>query len=114
MSTRVEIRKLVDPVQYIGNQLLEEDTGRHSDLATELPRHGVGQLRDIIVIAQQVNTLLRTGMLAVDVSNLAANESKPFQGERGESDLHRPRVVEPEVRLEVDVETLGERLQPLD
>ena len=53
-------------------------------------------------------------MLAVDVADLAADESEPFQGERGESDLHGPRVVETGVRLEVDVETLGEWLQPLD
>src|SRR6516162_8762211 len=53
-------------------------------------------------------------MLAVDVSDLAADESEPFQGERGESDLHGPRVVESGVRLKVDVEPLGERLQALD
>ena len=53
-------------------------------------------------------------MLTVDVADLAADESEPFQGERGEPDLHGPRVVESGVRLEVDVETLGERLQPLD
>ncbi len=53
-------------------------------------------------------------MLSVDVSDPAADESEPFQGERGESDLHSPWVVEPGVRLEVDVETLSERLQPLN
>ena len=55
MGTRVEILELVDPVQDIGNKLLEEDTGRHPDLAAQLPRHGVGQLRDVIVITQDLN-----------------------------------------------------------
>ncbi len=53
-------------------------------------------------------------MLAVDVADLAADESEPFQGERRESDLHGPRVIETGVGLEVDLEALGERLQSLD
>ena len=39
-------------------------------------------------------------MPAVDVSDLGAHESEPFQRERGKSDLHGPRVVETGVGLE--------------
>ena len=45
---------------------------------------------------------------------LQPTATEPLQGERRQPDLDGPRVVEPGVRLEVDVQPLGQRLQPLD
>ena len=53
-------------------------------------------------------------MLTVDVADLAAYEVESFESERRESDLHGPGVIEAVVGLEVDLETLGERFQPLN
>ena len=64
MLARVEVGELVDAVQHVGHELLEEDPRRDPDLAAELPRHGVGQVADIIVAAQVGDSLGCMGMLA--------------------------------------------------
>jgi hypothetical protein len=61
-----------------------------------------------------MDSLRRISVLAVDIADLAADELEPLEGERGEPDLHGPRVIEAEVHLEVDVEPLGQRLESRD
>ena len=41
---RVEVGELVDPVQHVGDQLLQEQPRGDADPAAELARHGAGQV----------------------------------------------------------------------
>ena len=49
-----------------------------------------------------------------DVADFGANQAESLEVERGKPDLHGPRVVEAGLRLEIDVEPLGQGLQPLN
>ena len=78
MSSRVEIRELVDPVQDIGDEFLEEDARRHPDLAAKLSCDRGRQVCDISIIAQKPHSIRASGMLAVDIANLAADKTEPL------------------------------------
>ena len=74
MKTRVEIGELVDSVQNVADQLLEKNPRRHPDLASQLPGDRTGQVRDIPVITQTLDTLRAAGVLAIDIANFAADQ----------------------------------------
>ena len=50
MLARVEVLELVDPVQDVGDQLLQEHPGRDADLAAERPGDRIGEVGDVGVV----------------------------------------------------------------
>jgi hypothetical protein len=111
---RVEIGELVDAVQQVGHQLLEEQPRRHADLAAQLARHRPRQRVDAGVVRELADAGAVRGVGGVHVADLLAHLDQALVGEGGQAHLHRPQVVEARLRLEVHVQALRQRLQPLD
>ena len=104
---------LVDAVEHVADELLEEQPGGDADLATQVPGDGAGQLGDVGVVGQGEDAVAGLGVAGVEVADRAADLDQSVVGEARQADLDGARAVEPRVGLEVDVQPLGERLQPL-
>ena len=112
MAARVEVSELVNPVQDIGDQLLEEHPRRDPDLPAQRPGHRVGELPDVAVVDGLHDAIRLIGPGRVQVAHLRAQGQQRVPVEAGQPDLHRPRVVEPRVGGEVGGQPLRERRQP--
>ena len=111
---RVEVVELVDPVQHVRDQLLQEQPGGDADLAAELAGDGAGQSVDVFVGGKSPDPVRAK-------CNPPANRSRtlmPTSTRRSWSNgdkpkLHGTGIVEAGVGLEIHMQPLGQRLQPL-
>ena len=112
MPARVEVGELVDPVQDVGDQLLQEHPRRDPDLPAQRPGHRVRQLPDVGVVdgLHDAVRLIRPGR--VQVAHLRAQAQQRVPVEAGQPHLDGPRVVEPGLGGEVGGQPLRERRQP--
>src|SRR5689334_11682283 len=53
-------------------------------------------------------------MLYEDVADFPADQAQPIQVESWETHLYGARIVETDLWLKIDIQTLGQRLEPLD
>jgi hypothetical protein len=114
VAAGIEVRELVDPVQDIGDQLLEEDAGRDADLAAERPGHSGGEVINVIVISSTQDPAWLSGPAQVEVASPAAEGTEGGTVETRQPHLHRPGIIEARLGGKVGSEALGQRREALD
>src|ERR1035438_8045811 len=103
MLSRVEVLKLVNPVQNVRDQLLEKQARGNAHLASELPRYSSCQADDEFISGQVPHPIRGRTVREVEVTHLDPNLDQAGLIERWQSKLDRSWVVKPCVRLEIHV-----------
>src|SRR5260370_14791875 len=93
MLSRIEVWKLIDPIQDLTDQLLQKDSGCDSYLPTESTSYCTRQLLHIDIICKATNTFGVRRALGINVADPFSHFDQPFRVETAEPDLHRSRIV---------------------
>src|SRR5262245_25212863 len=112
--SRVEVLKLINPVQHIGDEFLEEDAWCNANFPAEFPRHSVCQVTDIDIVTPLGNTHRCWHMLHEEVASFVADQAQPVKIKSRKTNLHGARIIETNLRLKIDMQTLGQGFEPLD
>src|ERR1700688_4169273 len=111
MLSRIEVWKLIDPIQDLTDQLLQKDSGRDSHLPTQSTSYCTPQLLHIRIVRKDKNTFSVRRGLGINVADSFSHFEQPFRVETAEPDLHCSRVVKLCIRRKLNMKTLRKRRQ---
>src|SRR5204863_3703332 len=109
MRPGIEVWKLIDAIENVGDELLQEDSWNNADLAPKSAGDGRRQISDVAIVHHRSKPRLHAGPYSKQVAHLRSDLPQSLRRERGQSNLHRAGVVESSIRREVDVKPLGQR-----
>ena len=73
MLVGIEIRELIDTIQYIGNELFQKNARGHANLPTQSTGNGASEFVDVRIPNFGCDAIWGTGVHGVDVADFPTN-----------------------------------------
>ena len=106
MSPRVEVCKLIHPVENVSDKLLEENARRHASSTAKPASDCASKILKISVIDNRTDASVLSRLLCKEVTDSSAYLHQGMQIEPRKPYLNGPRIVEARISGKVRVDTL--------